>query len=81
MSKMARKLKPLPCPCCGNADLHVGGVSLMTRGVECSVIRDGCGLQLENGLPRCMADRQTMKQIERDVLNVAITKWNKRTQK
>jgi len=81
MSKMARKLKPLPCPCCGNADPHVGVTSLMKRGVDCSDRRGGCGLQLENGLPRCMEDRQTMKQIERDVLNMAITKWNKRTQK
>jgi hypothetical protein len=71
-----RMKKPLPCPCCGNANLHVGVTSAMSQGVECWPYGGGCGLSMRVGYPN--TSKLTMKECEARTLAKAVSAWNKR---
>lgn len=80
MKKLPKKLKVLPCPCCGNEKLYVGKLMSVTLGIECNrYINDGCGISLGRVYPRRMPrGTKTLEELDRFVLNEAIRAWNRR---
>lgn len=72
---------PLPCPCCGSANLYASATSAMSHGVIC---RD-CGLTMSREYParwprlpaRLTADER-MQEVKRRTLALAVAAWNRR---
>jgi len=77
--KAGKKLKVLPCPCCGNENLYVGKLMSVTLGVECNRALDGCGISLGRVYPRRMPKGlKTLEELDRYMLKQAVRAWNRR---
>jgi hypothetical protein len=47
----SKKIKCLPCPCCGNKKLYIGQTMAAVMGVECLSALGGCGLSINRDYP------------------------------
>ena len=75
------KVEIKPCPLCGREPSHIGCMSALTMGIECGK----CGLFISRRFPnfvpkKCIRKtvKETMREVEKHVLLIAIKKWNRR---
>lgn len=74
-----KKLKPLPCPCCGNKKLYTGPTASCVLGVQCERHNGGCGLTLSRGYQeRFPRGIRTLEAYDAYLLVQAVTAWNRR---
>lgn len=78
---MPQNAKPLPCPCCGSTELHVGETGVFYLGIICMA----CGLRIEREYPDewppdtdDIPEEQRSRIVANRLLAEAIAAWNLR---
>lgn len=79
--------QPLPCPCCGNADIYVGAHCSDCEEVACLASGGGCGLRMlvswEDETPEYLVaspfeGKDFVDGIRKHYQAIAIDRWNRR---